>query len=189
MARRHTDACQDSYEVEVRMSKPWPNGVVLTASPACGGVVPDGAGKNVPMDQRKLEAARRALGVEPKSEAIDLALDLVAFRREVSEGIAAMRRGRRNRGRVFAPRRRPLKYALDTNTYIEAFRNPETEEALLRFLDRALPFTFLSAVVLQELAAGARTTHGASSSGERTRGAFPTSPLAICPAWNAHLTF
>lgn len=50
-----------------------------------------------------------------------------------------------------------MKYALDTNIYIDAFRDPDAEAALLRFLERALPFTFLSAVVMQELAAGART--------------------------------
>ncbi len=48
--------------------------------------------KNVVMDQRKLDAARRALGVDTETEAIDLALDFVAFRREVAEGLAAMRR-------------------------------------------------------------------------------------------------
>jgi hypothetical protein len=48
--------------------------------------------KNVVMDQRKLDAARRILGVATETEAIDLALDFVAFRREVAQGIAAMRR-------------------------------------------------------------------------------------------------
>lgn len=47
--------------------------------------------KNVAMDQRKLDAARRALGVATETEAIDIALDFVAFRREVAQGIAAMR--------------------------------------------------------------------------------------------------
>ncbi|MGE5814418.1 MAG: type II toxin-antitoxin system VapC family toxin [Acidobacteriota bacterium] len=51
-----------------------------------------------------------------------------------------------------------MKYALDTNIYIDAFRDPAVEAALLRFLERALPFTFLSVVVMQELAAGARTS-------------------------------
>lgn len=50
-----------------------------------------------------------------------------------------------------------MKYALDTNIYIDAFRDSVVEASLLRFLERALPFTFLSAVVMQELAAGART--------------------------------
>ena len=50
-----------------------------------------------------------------------------------------------------------MKFALDTNIYLDAFRDPAAEAPLLRFLERALPFTFLSAVVMQELAAGART--------------------------------
>ena len=48
--------------------------------------------KNVAMDQRKLDAARRALGAVTETEAIDRALDLVAFRRDVARGIAAVRR-------------------------------------------------------------------------------------------------
>jgi len=48
--------------------------------------------KNVVMDQKKLDAARRTLGVETETEAIDLALDFVAFRRELAGGIAAVRR-------------------------------------------------------------------------------------------------
>ena len=62
--------------------------------------------KNVVMDQRKLDAARRALGVDTETEAIDLALDFVAFRREVAEGIAAMRRVG-GIDDVFESRRRP----------------------------------------------------------------------------------
>jgi hypothetical protein len=48
--------------------------------------------KNVVMDQRKLDTARRLLGVATETEAIDVALDLVAFRRELVRGIAAVRR-------------------------------------------------------------------------------------------------
>ena len=48
--------------------------------------------KNVVMDQRKLDVARRALGVETETEAIDRALDLVAFREELARGFAAVRR-------------------------------------------------------------------------------------------------
>jgi len=48
--------------------------------------------KNVVMDQRKLDAARHALGVDTETEAIDLALDFVAFRREIARGIAAVKR-------------------------------------------------------------------------------------------------
>lgn len=48
--------------------------------------------KNVVMDQRKLDLARRALGVETETEAIDQALDLVAFREELARGFTAVRR-------------------------------------------------------------------------------------------------
>ena len=39
----------------------------------------------------KLNAARRVLGVKTETEAIDVALDLVVFRRELVRGIAAVR--------------------------------------------------------------------------------------------------
>ena len=48
--------------------------------------------KNVIMDQRKLDVARRALGVDTETEAIDQALDFVAFRQELANGFAAVRR-------------------------------------------------------------------------------------------------
>lgn len=50
-----------------------------------------------------------------------------------------------------------MKYALDTNIFIDAFRDTAEEAALLAFLEHALPVTFMSAVVMQELAAGARS--------------------------------
>jgi hypothetical protein len=48
--------------------------------------------KNIIMDQRKLDAARRLLSVETETEAVDVALDLVAFREELVRGIRAIRR-------------------------------------------------------------------------------------------------
>ncbi len=50
-----------------------------------------------------------------------------------------------------------MKFALDTNVFVDAFRDETFAGALAAFLDQALPTTFLSAVVMQELAAGART--------------------------------
>ena len=50
-----------------------------------------------------------------------------------------------------------MKYAFDTNVFIDAFRDTTAEAALLSFLEHGLPFTFLSAVVMQEIAAGARS--------------------------------
>lgn len=39
--------------------------------------------KNMLMDQRKLDAAKNALGAETETAAVDAALDLVVFRAEV----------------------------------------------------------------------------------------------------------
>ena len=54
-----------------------------------------------------------------------------------------------------------MKYALDTNIFIDGFRNEEAQTEVFAFLNRALPFTYLSAVVMQELAAGVRTADAA----------------------------
>ncbi len=54
-----------------------------------------------------------------------------------------------------------MKYALDTNIFIDGFRDEDAQAGIFAFLNRALPFTYLSAVVMQELAAGARTTDAA----------------------------
>ncbi|MGH9382949.1 MAG: type II toxin-antitoxin system VapC family toxin [Vicinamibacterales bacterium] len=54
-----------------------------------------------------------------------------------------------------------MKYTLDTNIFIDGFRSQEAQAEVFAFLNRALPFTYLSAVVMQELAAGARATETA----------------------------
>jgi hypothetical protein len=48
--------------------------------------------KNMVVDQRKLDAARRALRASTDTDAVDQALDLVAFRQELTRGLAAMRK-------------------------------------------------------------------------------------------------
>ncbi len=50
-----------------------------------------------------------------------------------------------------------MKFALDTNVFVDAFRDETFAKALAAFFEQVLPSTFLSAVVVQELAAGART--------------------------------
>jgi len=47
--------------------------------------------KNLHIDQRKLNLARKALGVKTETEAVDAALDAIAFRQEISEGIQSLR--------------------------------------------------------------------------------------------------
>lgn len=62
-----------------------------------------------------------------------------------------------------------MKFALDTNIFIDGFRNEAAQADVLAFLSRALPFTYLIAVVMQELAAGARSADAAR---ELQRGVF-----------------
>lgn len=50
------------------------------------------------------------------------------------------------------------KYALDTNLRVRAFRSDEGYEQARRFHAIFSPFLYLSAIVVQELRAGARTT-------------------------------
>lgn len=47
------------------------------------------------------------------------------------------------------------KFTLDSNIFIDALRVPAELAALKSFLERALPVSYLSAVVVQELEAGA----------------------------------
>lgn len=46
--------------------------------------------KNMLMDQRKLNAAKVALGAETETATVDAALDLVVFRVEVFRGLDAL---------------------------------------------------------------------------------------------------
>ncbi len=48
--------------------------------------------KNMIVDQRKLAAARRALRAGTDTETVDMALDLVTFRQELTRGLAAVRK-------------------------------------------------------------------------------------------------
>ena len=48
--------------------------------------------KNMLIDQRKLTAAKQALGTDTETATVDAALDLVVFRAEVFSGLDASRR-------------------------------------------------------------------------------------------------
>ena len=54
-----------------------------------------------------------------------------------------------------------MKYTLDTNVFVDGLRSREFQAELFEFLEHALPFTHMSSVVMQELAAGARTSEAA----------------------------
>jgi predicted nucleic acid-binding protein len=75
-----------------------------------------------------------------------------------------------------------VKYTLDTNIFIDGFRNQEAQSEVFAFLKRALPFTFLSAVVMQELAAGARTTEAARDLRQGVFGPFERRRRVFAPS-------
>jgi predicted nucleic acid-binding protein len=52
--------------------------------------------------------------------------------------------------------RAPRKFALDTQLFIDGFRDPALNEALQRFHRAFAPFEYLSVVVAQELRAGVK---------------------------------
>ena len=79
-----------------------------------------------------------------------------------------------------------MKYTFDTNIFIDGFRNEEAQAELFVFLNRALPYTYLSAIVMQELAAGARSAdvardvqRGVFDPFERRRRVFTPSSTAF----------
>jgi hypothetical protein len=65
---------------------------VTNAAPRASGRRRGWVRKNMVMDQRKLDVARRALGVDTETETIDQALDFIAFREELARGLASVSR-------------------------------------------------------------------------------------------------
>ena len=51
---------------------------------------PKSVRKNFRLDQARLDAARKALGATTETEAIETALDLVLFRKELVDGVDAL---------------------------------------------------------------------------------------------------
>ena len=81
--------------------------------------------------------------------------------------------------------RRERKYTLDANLYIRAFRDPAANAELRLFHTAFAPFEYLSAVVVQELRAGARGA-GAAEKLERDLFApFERSGRVITPSYAA----
>ena len=77
------------------------------------------------------------------------------------------------------------KYALDTNVFIEASRDASEKAAMVAFLQVSAPFTFLSAVVMQELAVGARTTEQARQLDETVFAPFTRCDRVFAPSRDA----
>ena len=74
------------------------------------------------------------------------------------------------------------KYVLDTNLYIDAIRDPAKEKALDAFLERNAPVTYMSAVVVQELRAGAITNAQVNALDRGIVGAFERRGRVTAPS-------
>jgi len=77
------------------------------------------------------------------------------------------------------------KYALDTNVLIDALNLPGQLESLLGFLSWALPATFLSAVVIHELAAGTTTSRQRALLEQQITGPFARRGRIFAPSTKA----
>jgi predicted nucleic acid-binding protein len=77
------------------------------------------------------------------------------------------------------------KYALDTNILIDALNLPAHLEALLGFLGWALPWTYLSAIVIHELAAGTTTPRQGALLDQQITGPFARRGHVFAPSTGA----
>jgi len=77
------------------------------------------------------------------------------------------------------------KYALDSNCYIDAAREPTAREALEAFTAREAPRLYLSAVVAAELRAGCRSSRDRSRLEEHVLAPFVRRGRVLTPSWAA----
>ena len=77
------------------------------------------------------------------------------------------------------------KYVLDTQIFIDAFRDPTANEALQRFHRAFAPFEYLSVVVAQELRAGMRRERDRKALERNVLSVFERSGRTFAPSANA----
>ena len=133
----------------------------------------------------KLKAAQRALGAATATEAIERALDLAVFQRELVDGTRAMLGVETHVSRPRAVTRTTRKYVLDTQLFIDAFRDQTANEALQRFHRAFAPFEYLSVVVAQELRAGVRRGRDRKALERNVLSVFERSGRTFAPSASA----
>jgi predicted nucleic acid-binding protein len=77
------------------------------------------------------------------------------------------------------------KYALDTQLFIDAFRDPAANEALQRFHRAFAPFEYLSVIVAQELRAGVQRTQDRKALERNVLDVFERSGRMFAPSASA----
>jgi predicted nucleic acid-binding protein len=83
---------------------------------------------------------------------------------------------------MVAPQR---KYVVDTNLFIQAFREPAANAALERFHAAFGPFEYLAAIVAQELRAGVQNAKARRQLEESVLGVFARAQRVIAPSREA----
>lgn len=81
--------------------------------------------------------------------------------------------------------RAEVKYILDTNLFIEAFRDQSANLELQRFHEAFAPFEYLSAVVAQELRAGVRSGDDRRKLARHVLGPFIDVGRLVTPSFRA----
>lgn len=77
------------------------------------------------------------------------------------------------------------RYVLDTQLFIDAFRDPTANEALQRFHRSFAPFEYFSVVVAQELRAGVRRRQDRKALERNVLGVFERSGRTFAPSASA----
>ncbi len=77
------------------------------------------------------------------------------------------------------------KYVLDTQLFIDAFRDPTTNQVLQRFHQAFAPFEYLSVVVAQELRAGVRRERDREALERNVLSVFERSGRTFAPSASA----
>ena len=81
--------------------------------------------------------------------------------------------------------RTPHKYVLDTQLFIDAFRDATANQALQRFHQAFAPFEYLSVVVAQELRAGVKRGQDRKALERNVLSVFERSGRTFAPTANA----
>lgn len=81
--------------------------------------------------------------------------------------------------------RRERKYTIDSNLYIRAFRDPAANAALRLFHMAFAPFEYLTAIVAQEMRAGAHAVGVAAALQQHILEPFERRGRILTPSWSA----
>ena len=112
--------------------------------------------KNYYLDQKQISRAKSIFGVKMETEAIDFALDLVVFRKEILKSLERVA-GIRWHGESLLV----AKHLIDTDIYIDLIHSGKTLPIIRELYTREKPLESISvSVVAQDLLAGVRSPAG-----------------------------